>query len=144
MKSALTPEHRAEERPSLIRHDWCYPGDLGRFDEDSFLQVVGRDSEFIIRDGSNVYPAEVESVLLEHPEVVESAVLGFPSARRGEDIGAVVVVRGSASAAADLRAHCIARLMSLKVPARIVFTEAFPRTLSGKIDKKALVRLFED
>ena len=70
-------------------------------------------------------------------------MLGFASAHRDEDIGAVVVVRESPSAA-DLRAHCIARLASYKVPARFVFVEAFPRTLSGKIDKKALAGLFED
>jgi acyl-CoA synthetase (AMP-forming)/AMP-acid ligase II len=89
----------------------------------------------ILRGGSNIYPDEVEAVLIEHAAVAEAAVVGRPSPQLGEEVVAVVVSR-SAVTIDELIAHCRRRLSAYKVPAEIVFVEALPRTSFGKPDRK--------
>ena len=121
------------------RDGWLYSGDLARLDEDGFLYIVGRQKDVIIRGGNNIHAVDVEAVLLEHPDVVEAAVVGIPHAVLGEDVAAVVVLRrGTATTADMLRAHCESVLADYKVPRRIEFVDELPRNATGKVLKPQL------
>ncbi len=114
-------------------------GDLGRIEADGRLVVTGRKGDVIITGGENVSPAEVEAVLAEHDDVVESAVFSRPHALWGESIAAMVVARpGSGLNAATLRAHCVERLAAFKVPKAFELVEDLPRTGSGKVRRADL------
>jgi len=112
-------------------------GDLGELGADGTLHVIGRKSDAIISGGENVAPSEVESVLEEHPAVVEAAVYGVADQQWGEVVHALVVVRADVGADA-LRAHCAERLGGFKVPKAIAFTDSLPRTASGKLQRARL------
>lgn len=114
-------------------------GDLGAMDADGFLHVLDRRSLLIIRGGANVYPAEVERVLLEAPGVAACAVLGIPDERLGERV--VAVVEGEAIDGGALRTHCLAQLAAYKVPERFITVAALPRNAMGKIVRKDLPAL---
>ena len=119
---------------------WFHTGDLGYFDEDGFLFIVGRIKELIIRGGYNVYPAEIEDVLLGHPAVAEAAVVGIPDDRLGEEVMAVVVLRpGAELTGPELTAYCKERVAVYKYPRVIEFRDALPRNTLGKVLKDKLV-----
>ncbi|WP_441292212.1 class I adenylate-forming enzyme family protein [Sorangium sp. KYC3313] len=114
-------------------------GDLARRDARGCYHLEGRKRELIISGGVNVYPAEVESVLHEHPAVAEAAVVGVPDRAFGERVRAVVALRPGATASeGDIRAHCRARLAGPKVPREVVFVDALPRNPTGKVMKREL------
>ena len=126
-----------------LRGGWFHTGDLGRMDERGLLHITGRESDMYISGGSNVYPREVEEVLLAHPGVAEVAVLGLPDPKWGE-IGAAVVVRApdaSALDAATLLAHLEGRLARYRWPHHVFFWDALPKSGYGKIVKKDVRRL---
>ncbi len=117
-------------------------GDIGYLDADGYLFICGRDKDMIITGGVNVYPAEVEGVLVTHPAVADVAVIGLPDPEWGETIVAVVEpVDGQAGdeLAADLIAHCRDRLAGFKCPKRVEFRDTLPRTDAGKLYKRLLV-----
>ncbi|GAA0502715.1 fatty acid--CoA ligase [Saccharopolyspora subtropica] len=116
---------------------WFHTGDLG-YVRDGWVHVVDRLKDVVIRGGENVYCAEVEAVLHEHPAVVDVAVLGVPHRTLGEEVAAVVNVRAPVSAA-ELQEHVAARLAAFKVPAHVVVRdEPLPRTATGKVLKRRL------
>ncbi|HZU80485.1 MAG TPA: AMP-binding protein [Acidimicrobiales bacterium] len=118
---------------------WLHTGDLGRLDGDGYLYIVGRKKDIIIRGGNNVHAVDVESVLLDHPDVVEAAVVGVPHTVLGEDVAAVVVLSPDAKATVDdIREHCAGRLADYKVPRRIEVTDELPRNATGKVLKPRL------
>ncbi len=118
---------------------WLHTGDLGRIDEEGFLYVEDRLGDVIVSGGENVLPAEIEEVLLRHPDVVDAAAVGRADRQWQEAVTAVVVVRDGASADADhLREHCAAELAGFKVPKRFEFVAALPRTASGKLLRREL------
>ena len=119
---------------------WLRSGDIGRVDEDGFVYVEDRAKDMVLRGGENVYCAEVEAVLYEHPAVHEAAVFGVPHERLGEEVAAAVMLRpGATATAADLQAHVAEHLAAFKVPTRVVlWTEPLPRNASGKILKREL------
>jgi len=131
-------------------HDgWYRTGDIGRRDADGYFWVQDRKKNLIISGGENIYPAEVERVLIEHPEVVECGVIGRPDPRWDEVPVAYVVTRsGSKVASEELQAHVKSQLARFKVPREIIFVEDLPRTALGKVqhfmlkelDAQALVR----
>lgn len=121
-----------------------HTGDLATRDAEGCFRIVGRLKEMFISGGENVYPAEVESVLHEHPSVVEAAVVGVPDAKWGE-VGAAFLVLAAEVSDDELTAFCRARLAGYKVPKRFIRLAALPRTGAHKIDKPALRRrLAED
>ncbi len=138
-------EVRYWRRPELlaetVRNGWFHTGDLGRFDGEGFLHIVGRNKDMIISGGFNVYAREVEDALASHPAVAESAVIGLPDPEWGEVVAAVVVRRADVDAT-TLAAHCAERLAGYKKPRRLVFAEALPRNGSGKVLKTQLAVLF--
>jgi fatty-acyl-CoA synthase len=113
---------------------WYRTGDIGRRDADGYFWVHDRKKNMIISGGENIYPAEVERVLLEHPDVVECGVIGRTDARWDEvPIAYVIRRRGGAVDAANLQAHVQSQLARFKVPREIVFVEDLPRTALGKV-----------
>jgi len=118
---------------------WLRSGDLAYLDEDGFLYIAGRKKDMIIRGGHNVYPTDIEAVLLEHPDVQEAAVVGVPHQVLGEDIAAYVVIRPGATEDPDaLLAFCAERLADYKRPRRLTFTDELPRNATGKVMKHLL------
>lgn len=118
---------------------WFHTGDIGFVDDLGYLYITDRKKDLIIKGGENISPREIEEVLYSHPEVEEVAVVGIPDEKFGEEICAVVQRRAKSSIAEDeLIAHAAARLSRFKVPSRVVFESALPRTPSGKINKRAI------
>jgi len=129
-----------EATAAAFTGNWFHTGDLGYFDEDGFLFIVGRIKELIIRGGYNVYPAEIEDVLHGHPAVAEAAVVGIPHERLGEEVKAVVVLRPAATVTAEeLIAYCKERIAAYKYPRIVEFRAALPRNTLGKVLKDQLV-----
>jgi malonyl-CoA/methylmalonyl-CoA synthetase len=119
--------------------DWFRTGDLGRFDADGYLHLVGRSKDLIISGGLNVYPPEVEAVLDDLDGVVESAVIGLPDADFGEMVVAVIVAEdGAAIDTATVREAARRQLAGYKVPRRVEVVDALPRNAMGKVEKAAL------
>ncbi len=118
---------------------WLHTGDLGRIDEEGFLYVEDRMDDLIVSGGENVAPAEVEKVLLRHPEVADAAVIGREDPEWQQAVTAVVVLEsGSRVTPDDLRRHCAESLAGFKVPKRVELASALPRTPSGKLMRRAL------
>ncbi|WP_332670783.1 long-chain-fatty-acid--CoA ligase [Aromatoleum sp.] len=130
------------ETEKAIRDGWFHTGDLGYLDEDRYLFVVDRVKDMVISGGVNIYSKEVESVLYEHPAVLEAAVIGLPDEAWGEAVSAAVVLRPGMSATADeLIAHCKASLAGYKKPRNVAFLDELPKNPSGKILKRELRRI---
>ncbi|XXT16238.1 AMP-binding protein [Sorangium sp. So ce429] len=116
-------------------------GDLARRDARGCYHIEGRKRDLIISGGVNVYPAEVESVLHDHPAIAEAAVVGVPDRAWGERVRAFIALRPGASASEDdIKAHCRAQLAGPKIPREIVFVDALPRNPTGKVMKRELTR----
>ncbi|MEW6706571.1 MAG: malonyl-CoA synthase [Pseudomonadota bacterium] len=130
------PEKTKEE---FTADGWFRTGDVGRFDADGYLSIVGRSKDLIISGGYNVYPAEVEGMINELPGVAESAVVGVPHPDFGEAVIAVVVPRPGAQVDADeLIAALKGRIANFKVPKRVFVAPELPRNTMGKVQKKLL------
>ena len=118
---------------------WLHTGDLGRIDEEGFLYVEDRLDDLIVSGGENVVPAEVENVLLRHPQVADAAVVGREDPEWQQAVTAIVVLTDGAETTPDeLRRHCAESLAGFKVPKRIELAAALPRTPSGKLMRRAL------
>nr|ADI58647.1 AsuD3 [Streptomyces nodosus subsp. asukaensis] len=122
---------------------WFRSGDLGVKDEDGYLSVVDRKKDMVLRNGYNVYPREIEEVLMRHPSVAQVAVVGVPDPRHGEEVCAVVVAGPGSSPGAGLGARLVdwsrERLAAYKYPRRVEFVDALPLGPSGKVLKRELV-----
>ncbi len=129
----------AEATAAAIREGWLWTGDMGCLDADGFLTLKDRSKDLIISGGSNIYPREVEEVLLTAPGVAEASVVGAPDAEWGEVVVAFVVAQpGAAVDASALDAHCIEHIARFKRPKRYVFLDALPKNNYGKVLKTAL------
>jgi acyl-CoA synthetase (AMP-forming)/AMP-acid ligase II len=131
---------RTEETSKAFSDGWLHSGDIGRIDDDGFLYIVDRAKDVIIRGGENISTIEVESVLFEHPAVLEAAVFATPHPTLGEEVGAAVRLRSGMTVTADqLRAHAAAKLAAYKVPSNVWITaESFPRSGTGKTLKREI------
>ncbi len=120
---------------------WLRTGDLGRMDAGGNLTLVDRTKDVIIRGGYNVYPREVEEALYRHPDVREASVVGLPDPALGEEVAAFVVLRAGAQPDPDgLRAFAAGQVAAYKYPRRIVYCETLPKSPTGKVLKRELVR----
>lgn len=118
---------------------WFRTGDVGYLDTDGDLRLVDRANDLIIVNGFNVYPNEVERVLDELPDIVESAAVGVPDERTGEQVVAVVVLRAGAALTEDeVREHCATRLARFKVPRTVRFVDELPHSATGKLRRASL------
>ncbi|HEX4863705.1 MAG TPA: class I adenylate-forming enzyme family protein [Acidimicrobiales bacterium] len=137
---------KPDETAAVFVDGWLRTGDLGRMDSDAFLYIEDRLKDMILRAGENVYCAEVEAALYEHPAVYEAAVFGLPHPRLGEEVAAVVVPKTGVTVGADeLQKHVGERLAPFKVPSRVAITESsLPRNAAGKVLKTDLRDRFAD
>jgi acyl-CoA synthetase (AMP-forming)/AMP-acid ligase II len=118
---------------------WMHTGDAGAVDGDGYLYVKDRIKDMIVSGAENVYPREVENVLIEHPAVADVAVIGVPSEQWGETVKAFVVLRPSATATEeDLIEHCVGQLAGYKRPRSVELVDELPRNPSGKVLKRVL------
>ncbi|HSV81434.1 MAG TPA: AMP-binding protein, partial [Ramlibacter sp.] len=128
-----------EATAAALRDGWLHTGDAGRMEPDGHLFIVDRLKDMIISGGENVYCAEVEAALRNHPQVRQAAVIGVPDARWGEAVHAVVVLAdGTSSTADELRAWCRERLAGYKCPRGISFVPTLPLSAAGKVLKNVL------
>jgi long-chain acyl-CoA synthetase len=132
--------NRPDATAESITDGWLHTGDIARTDEDDFLYIVDRAKDMVIRGGENVYCAEVESAIYEHPAVAECSVFGVEDERLGEEVGVAVFLKPETSRDADgLREHCRALISPHKVPRYIWFTsEPLPQNANGKFLKRQL------
>jgi long-chain acyl-CoA synthetase len=127
------------ETSHTLRGGWLHTGDIGHFDADGYLYVVDRKKDLIIRGGFNVYPRDVEDVLVQHPAVAMAGVVGRPDTRLGEEVVAFVSLRPQSRASpAELTAFARERLSAHKYPREVRVLDALPLTSVGKLDRKAL------
>lgn len=130
---------RPDETASALRNGWLYTGDLATMDEDGYFYIVDRKKDMVIVGGYNVYPREVDEVLLEHPKVEEAVSVGITDHIRGEVLKAYVVPRsGEELTKAEIIAWCRQKLASYKVPRLVEFRRELPRTIVGKVLRRAL------
>jgi len=134
--------NRPDATAETIRDGWLYSGDVATVDEDGYMYIQDRTKDMILSGGENVYPAEIEKVILGHPDVKECAVIGQPSDRWGESPLAVVVAKDGAIAPESILAHCQGKLAPFKTPKAVEFVDEIPRNPTGKILKRILREQF--
>ncbi len=124
---------------------WLHTGDAARLDEEGFVYIVDRWKDMYISGGENVYPAEVENVLFQLPQIADAAIIGVPNERWGE-VGMAIVVRkeGENLAEGDIIRHCLSQLAKFKVPQSVTFVDVLPRNATGKVLKRELRAQFVD
>lgn len=129
-------DDEAKTREAIDAEGWMHTGDLGTIDEEGYCNIVGRSKDMIIRGGENVYPREIEEFLFKHPKIEDVTVVGVPDERFGEEICAWVRVRAGQSLNEDeVKAFCKGQIAHYKIPRYVRFVEAFPTTVTGKIQK---------
>ena len=131
--------NRPEATEDAMRHGWFHTGDIGTIDADGYVSIVDRKKDMIIRGGFNVYPREIEEVMLTHPAISLVAVIGVPDDRLGEEVKAVVVLKtGATLSEAELIDWCREQMAAFKYPRSIEFRTALPISPTGKILKREL------
>jgi long-chain acyl-CoA synthetase len=131
--------NRPEETAKVISKDgWFRTGDIGRMDEKGYVYIEDRKKDMILVSGFNVYPNEIESVVVEHDGILEAAAIGIPDARSGEAVKLFVVKRDPELTAERVLEHCRNNLAGYKVPKRVEFRDELPKTNVGKILRRAL------
>jgi acyl-CoA synthetase (AMP-forming)/AMP-acid ligase II len=134
-----SPQSSAE----ALRGGWLHTGDVGFLDEDGYLFITDRKKDLIISGGSNIYPREVEEVLLQHPAVGEVSVIGVPHEKWGETVKAIIVLRdGTHADEQQLIQFCRERIASYKKPTSVEFVDALPKNAYGKVLKRELRERF--
>jgi len=128
-----------EASAKTLRGGWLHTGDIGSLDAEGFLTIKDRSKDLIISGGSNIYPREVEEVLLRHPAVAECSVVGRAHAEWGEEVVAFVVLKDKSSSE-DLEKHCLDNIARFKRPREYRFVEALPKNNYGKVLKTELRR----
>jgi long-chain acyl-CoA synthetase len=131
---------RPDETADTIRDGWLYTGDIGYLDEDGYMFIVDRKKDVIKPSGFQVWPREVEEVIASHPAVGEVGVAGISDDYQGESVKAWIVLRPGQQATVDeIRAYCREKLAPYKVPRQIEFIDNLPKTMVGKVLRRALV-----
>ncbi len=128
-----------EETAEGMQGGWFHTRDMARMDEDGYVYIIDRKSDMIISGGYNIYPREVEAVIMMHPDVREAAVFGVPDNLWGEAIKAVVVLReGARVASTVIIQYCKDHLASYKKPSSVDFVKEIPKNENGKVDRRLL------
>jgi long-chain acyl-CoA synthetase len=127
------------ETEKTIIDGWLHTGDMGYLDDDGYIFLVERKKDLIIRGGFNIFPGEVEQVLMEHPGVAEAAVAGMVNDTYGEEVKAFVVLRKGASVPeSEIIEYCRVRLAAYKCPRAVEFRSSLPRNIRGKVLRRQL------
>ena len=126
----------AKTREAIDAAGWMHTGDIATIDEAGYCNIVGRIKDMVIRGGENIYPCEIEEFLYRHPKIVDVQVVGVPDEKYGEALCAWIILREGESLTEDeVRAFCQGQIAHYKIPAYIRFTDSFPMTVTGKIQK---------
>jgi fatty-acyl-CoA synthase len=127
------PEKTAE---AIDAEGWMHTGDLATIDDEGYCNIVGRIKDMVIRGGENVFPREIEEYLFRHPKIEDVQVIGVPDPRYGEEICAWIKLRaGETSSREEITAFCKGQIAHYKIPRYVKFVDAFPMTVTGKIQK---------
>ncbi len=131
--------NRPDETASALRNGWLYTGDLATMDDEGYFHIMDRKKDMIIVSGYNVYPREVDEVLLEHPHILEAVAVGVYDKVRGESLKAFIVLEPDVQLTrAEVIAWCRNKLASYKVPRSVEFRDSLPKTIVGKVLRRAL------
>jgi long-chain acyl-CoA synthetase len=131
--------NQPEETAKAIRDGWFYTGDIGYMDEEGYFHISDRKKDLIIAGGYNIYPAEVEAVLFEHPKVKEAAVIGVPDKRLGETVKAFIVLKdGEIATPEEIIEFCRERMAAYRVPRIVEFRDDLPKSIIGKVLRREL------
>jgi long-chain acyl-CoA synthetase len=131
--------NQPDETAQVLKDGWLHTGDIATMDEDGYFYIVDRKKDIILTAGFNVYPREVEEILYQHPKVLEAAVIGLPDRVRGEKVTAYVVLKPDETATAqEIRAFCRERLAHYKEPRAVHFRDELPKSMAGKVLRRAL------
>ncbi len=137
----ITPGYwnKPEATAAAFTDGWLHTGDAARLDDEGFVYIVDRWKDMYISGGENVYPAEIENVLFQLPQVADAAIIGVPNERWGE-VGMAIIVRkaGSALEEGEIIRHCLGKLAKFKVPQSVAFVDVLPRNATGKVLKREL------
>ena len=131
--------NRPDATADVLRNGWLYTGDIATMDEEGYFYIVDRKKDLIISGGYNIYPREIDEVLHAHPQIEEAVSVGIPHKTRGEIVKAYVVVRkGEELSRNDVIAFCREKLANYKVPRQVEFRDSLPKTMVGKVLRRAL------
>lgn len=130
---------RPEENAATLRGGWLHTGDIGYKDKNGYVYIVDRFKDLIISGGSNIYPRELEEVIVHHPAVQEVAIIGVPDEFWGEAVKACIVLKpGRSATREDIIEFCIQNMAGYKKPKSIEFLDALPKSNYGKVLKRSL------
>ncbi len=134
-----------EQTEASFTDGWFHTGDLAKIDEEGYFYIVERKKDMLITGGENVYPAEVEDVIISHPKVAEVGVIGMPDEKWGESVRAVVVpLPNQTLTAEEIQEYCKGKIAKYKIPKSVVFVDQLPRNPAGKILKRILREQYEE
>jgi fatty-acyl-CoA synthase len=126
-------------REAIDEDGWLHTGDIALLDDEGYLEITGRIKDMVIRGGENIYPREIEEFLYQHPSVQDVQVVGVPNPKYGEELMAWIIAKeGESVDAEEIRSYCKGKISHHKIPRYIEFTESYPMTASGKIQKYLL------
>ena len=126
-------------REAIDAAGWMHSGDLATIDAQGYCHIVGRSKDMVIRGGENIYPREVEEFLYRHPKILDVQCVGVPDAKYGEELCACVILRpGMQASEEEIREFCRGQIAHYKVPRYVMFVDAFPMTVTGKVQKFVL------
>ena len=127
------------ETENALKDGWFFTGDIGKFDEDGYLSIVDRKKDMIIAGGYNIYPVELDDILMGHPKILEACTIGIPHEYRGETVKAFVVTKeGQTLTEEEITAYCKEKLAAYKVPKIFEFIEELPKSAVGKVLRRKL------
>ncbi|NDV20338.1 AMP-binding protein [Pseudodesulfovibrio sp. JC047] len=131
--------NRPDATADVLRNGWLYTGDIATMDEEGYFYIVDRKKDLIISGGYNIYPREIDEVLHSHPKIKEAVSVGIPHEARGEIVKAYVVTQpGETLSRSDVIAYCREKMANYKVPRKVEFREDLPKTMVGKVLRRAL------
>ncbi|MEZ4552091.1 MAG: AMP-binding protein, partial [Desulfobacterales bacterium] len=136
---------RPDATAAALKDGWLYSGDMAKMDADGFLYILDRKKDMIISGGENIYPAEIEDLLLGHPKIADAGVIGCPDDKWGEAVKAVIVLKdGEELTPEQLVEWCQGKIARFKIPKKVEITSEIPRTPTGKILKRVLREQFQE
>lgn len=137
--------NKLKETAEAMRNDWFHTGDLGKFDEDGELYIVGRKKDLIIKGGENIDPGVSENILMKHPAVSMAATIAIPDAKYGEEVGTAVILKpGQKATEKELLDYVGGQLHHFVAPKKIFIMDSFPQTGTGKILKREIRRIVQE
>lgn len=136
--------NRPTETAETFIEGWLHTGDIAKVDEDGFCYILDRKKDMVIVSGFNVYPNEIEAILVEHPDVFEAAVIGVPDPYTGESVKAFITSHNPHLLIADILKHCQDNLTAYKIPKSIEILTELPKSTVGKILRTELRQMEQD